>query len=254
MGTEAGHKHGVCLHEFCGGKGAMAFKEAFDGLYLNNEMEMRSRPLRVHPAAVQGYQANHWHFMRTKIGQKQDSSYSPIFLDNHTLEQKQMMLPPVGMKKLKKQMTEQWQYPNDDRKYFQVNNLQAQSFTNRVAFGESDPVQHQSTAAVDSPKHAKKLRGRQKRATGPAVNYPWSGEQNIIFAEDAKQYANNGNSQHPRGNSQKDVDGMHAVSGIVVLCLACGKPCGGERLSFCPCCSQQFKMQEDQTTLWSDWR
>jgi len=230
----------------------MEFKEAFDGLYLNNEMEMRSRPLRVHPAAVHGYQANHLHFMRTKIGQKQDSSYSPIFLDHHTMEKKQMVPPPVGMTKLKKQMTEQWQYPDDGRKYHQANVLQMQTFTKGVPFGESAPVQ--STAAVDSPKHAKKLRGRRKRAAAGAVKYAWSGEQNIAFTEDTQQFADKGNSQHPRGSSQNDVDGMPAVSGIVVLCLACGKPCGGERLSFCPCCSQQLNMQEDQNTLWSDWR
>merc|ERR1712241_1391537 len=144
--------------------GAMEFKEAFDGLYLNNEMEMRSRPLRVHPAAVQGYQANHWHFMRTKIGQKQDSSYSPIFLDHHTMDQKQILPPPVGMKKLKKQMTDQWQYSDDGRKYHQSNVLQTQtqSFMNEMVFGESVPVQPQLPAVADSPKHAKKLRGRQR--------------------------------------------------------------------------------------------
>jgi len=48
---------GYAFMNFVEAKGAMEFKESFDGLYLNNEMEMRSRPLRVHPAAVQGYQA-----------------------------------------------------------------------------------------------------------------------------------------------------------------------------------------------------
>jgi len=166
------------------------------------------------------------------------------------MEKKQMVPPPVGVKKLKKQMTEQWQYPDDGRKYQQANVLQTQTFTKGVAFGESGPVQ--STAAVDSPKHAKKLRDRRKRATAGAVNYDLSGEKNIAFTEDTKQYADKGNTHHPRGNSQKDGDGMPAVSDIVVLCLACGKPCGGERLSFCPCCSQQFEMQEDQNTFWSD--
>jgi len=66
----------------------------------------------------------------------------------------------------------------------------------------------QLTAAVDSPKHAKKLRGRRKRATPGAVNYALSGEQNIAFTENTKQYADKGDSQHPRGNSQND--GRHA--------------------------------------------
>jgi hypothetical protein len=247
-------KHGINMGfafiNFVEAKSAMEFKKAFSGLYLGSE---RSKPLCVHPAAVQGYQANHLHFMRTKVSQQQDSSYSPIFLDHRTMEQKQMLPPPVEMKP-KKQMTEHWQYPDDGRKCHHANVLQTQSFTNEVACGESAPVQHQSSAAFALPRHAKKLRGRQRRAAAAAVKYPWSGEQNITFMENIMQCADIGNKQRPVGNHQKNLGDMHAVLGIIVLCLACGEPCGSEELSFCPCCSKQFKMQEDQNSLCSDWR
>merc|ERR1712008_40637 len=102
-------------------------------------------------------------------------------------------------------------------------------------------------------RHAKKLRGRQRRASAAAVKYPWSGEQKVTFMEDTMRCADNGNKQHPGGISQTKVDDMPAVLGIVVLCLACGKPCGSEGNSFCPCCSQKIKIQADQNSLWSDW-
>jgi hypothetical protein len=207
-----GTNMGYAFMNFVDAKGAMAFREAFDGLHLNKDMEMRNRPLCVHPAAVQGYQANHWHFMRTKIGQKQDSSYSPIFLDHHSMEQKQLVPPPAGMNKLKKPMAEHWQYHEDSGSYHQANVVQTQCLANGAAFGESAPVQQQSTAAMNLPRHAKKPRSRQKKAAAATVSFPWSG-------------ADYGNSQQSNGNSPTDLDGMHAASDIGCLCLACGKPC-----------------------------
>jgi len=59
---------------------AQAFKEAFDGLFLDRQMRMKGKSVRVHPAAVQGYEANYQHFLHTKTGQKQDPCFSPIFL------------------------------------------------------------------------------------------------------------------------------------------------------------------------------
>jgi len=132
---------GYAFMNFVYPKGAMEFKEVFDGLCLNSEMEMKSRPLRVHPAAVQGYQANRWHFMRTKVGQNQDSNYSPIFLEHHSIEQKEI----AG----------QWHYQDSGRRYHQASALQKEAFTKETVFGRSSFVQQQS---------AKKLRGRQTRA------------------------------------------------------------------------------------------
>jgi len=58
---------------------ALAFREEFDGFCLDTQMRHRGKPLRVHPASVQGYQANFHHFAHTKTGQKQDPMFSPLF-------------------------------------------------------------------------------------------------------------------------------------------------------------------------------
>lgn len=55
------------------------FRDEFDGSYLDKNMKFRGKPLRVHPAAVQGYEANYRHFVQTKTGQKQDPQFSPLF-------------------------------------------------------------------------------------------------------------------------------------------------------------------------------
>jgi hypothetical protein len=59
---------------------ALQFRDSLDGQYLDKYMRMKSKAIRVHPAAVQGYEANYRHFAHTKTGQKQDPSFSPIFL------------------------------------------------------------------------------------------------------------------------------------------------------------------------------
>jgi len=148
----------------------------------------------------------------------QDSSYSPIFLDHGTMEQKQMLPPPVEIK-TEKQTTEHWQYSDDGRKCHQANVSQTQGFANEVAFGESAPVRHQSSAAFALPRHARKLRGRHRRPTAAAVKCPWSGERNITCMEDMMRYADEGKKHHPTGNSQRKEDDVHAALGIVVLCL-----------------------------------
>jgi len=58
---------------------ALQFRDSLDGQYLDKYMRMKSKAVRVHPAAVQGYDANYRHFAHTKTGQKQDPSFSPIF-------------------------------------------------------------------------------------------------------------------------------------------------------------------------------
>jgi hypothetical protein len=59
---------------------ALTFRDAFDGAYLGTpEARLKEKPVRVHPASMQGYQANYHHFVHTKTGQKQDPLYSPLF-------------------------------------------------------------------------------------------------------------------------------------------------------------------------------
>jgi len=60
---------------------ALSFRDAFDGAYLDAPAaaKLKEKPLRVHPASLQGYQANYQHFVHTKTGQKQDPLYSPLF-------------------------------------------------------------------------------------------------------------------------------------------------------------------------------
>mmetsp|Transcript_6754 Transcript_6754/g.16920 ORF Transcript_6754/g.16920 Transcript_6754/m.16920 type:complete len:505 (-) Transcript_6754:60-1574(-) len=64
---------------FTQGRHAQTFRQEFDGAFLDEQMHNRGKPLRVHPAAVQGYEANYKHFMQTKTGQKQDPEFSPLF-------------------------------------------------------------------------------------------------------------------------------------------------------------------------------
>eukprot|EP00440_Ansanella_granifera_P032634 gb/GFBE01035404.1/.p1 GENE.gb/GFBE01035404.1/~~gb/GFBE01035404.1/.p1 ORF type:complete len:337 (+),score=92.89 gb/GFBE01035404.1/:3-1013(+) len=58
---------------------AIEFREEFEGTYLDAHSNARGKPLHVHPASVQGYDANYSHFMATKTGQKQDPQFSPLF-------------------------------------------------------------------------------------------------------------------------------------------------------------------------------
>lgn len=59
---------------------AQAFRKALDGAYLDRHMRIRGKPIRVHPATTQGYEANFQHFAGTKTWQKQDPCFRPIFL------------------------------------------------------------------------------------------------------------------------------------------------------------------------------
>ncbi|CAK0842611.1 unnamed protein product [Prorocentrum cordatum] len=56
------------------------FRQEFDNVYLDMEMRNKEKPLRMHPAAVQGFQDNYSHFVSTKTGQKADRRYSPLFM------------------------------------------------------------------------------------------------------------------------------------------------------------------------------
>lgn len=58
---------------------AIRFRDSLDGHYLDKFMKTKGKAVRVHPAQVQGYEANYRHFAHTKTGQKQDPSFSPLF-------------------------------------------------------------------------------------------------------------------------------------------------------------------------------
>jgi hypothetical protein len=56
------------------------FQQEFGNVYLDMEMRSKEKPVRTHPAAVQGYENNFLHFMNTRTGQKADLQYSPLFM------------------------------------------------------------------------------------------------------------------------------------------------------------------------------
>jgi len=58
---------------------ALRFRDSLDGQFLDKYMRMKGKAVRVHPAQVQGYEANFRHFSQTKTGQKQDPAFSPLF-------------------------------------------------------------------------------------------------------------------------------------------------------------------------------
>jgi len=58
---------------------ALACRDAFDGTYL--PLLVRRKPLIVHPAHLQGYEANYKKFVLTKMGKKQTlPRFCPVFL------------------------------------------------------------------------------------------------------------------------------------------------------------------------------
>lgn len=77
--TKKGINVGYGFVNFTDPRMALSFRDALDGVFLDKQMKVKGKPLRVHPASVQGYQANFQHFAHTKTGQKQDPLYSPMF-------------------------------------------------------------------------------------------------------------------------------------------------------------------------------
>jgi len=65
---------------FIEAKHAHDFRREFDGLLLDKQAKTKGKPLCVHPANVQGYEANCQQFMQTHTGQKHDPRCSPLFL------------------------------------------------------------------------------------------------------------------------------------------------------------------------------
>jgi hypothetical protein len=64
---------------------ALEFRKEFDNSYIDTQTKARGKPLRVHPASVQGYEANFQHFAHTKTGQKQDPQFSPLFFPKENM-------------------------------------------------------------------------------------------------------------------------------------------------------------------------
>lgn len=81
---------------------AAAFHEAFDGTFLDNGSRFAGKPLRVHPATTQGFQANLFHFWQKNAGQHQDPHHSPLFALRavHDLLSQRMMLSTSSLSQL----------------------------------------------------------------------------------------------------------------------------------------------------------
>eukprot|EP00929_Paragymnodinium_shiwhaense_P076727 TRINITY_DN39490_c0_g1_i1.p1 TRINITY_DN39490_c0_g1~~TRINITY_DN39490_c0_g1_i1.p1 ORF type:complete len:590 (+),score=106.86 TRINITY_DN39490_c0_g1_i1:121-1890(+) len=58
---------------------AIAFRDAMDGVYLLEKSKQEGKALRIHPASLQGYEANCKHFANTKTGTEADPRFSPLF-------------------------------------------------------------------------------------------------------------------------------------------------------------------------------
>ena len=70
---------GYAFINFIEPKYALKFYRDLDGQCLTKYMRQKGKFIRVHPAQLQGYEATYDHFMRTKIAQKQDPAFSPLF-------------------------------------------------------------------------------------------------------------------------------------------------------------------------------
>lgn len=69
---------------FIEAKYARAFRDKFDGAFLGDKMKQEGKPLGVHPASVQGYEANFTRFATRKAGQ--NSAFGPIFFSRGQAE------------------------------------------------------------------------------------------------------------------------------------------------------------------------
>jgi len=190
-------------------KYAQAFKKEFDGIYLDKQMRMKGRPIRVHPAAVQGYEANHQHFMHTKTGQKQDPCFSPIFLGPHALGQ-QLSLPPAGSKK---QAAEQ---RRRRQQHDQKGTTHGAQMDRESQQGWQPPV------AVDVT-HSRRgrLRGRQ---------------QQVRVSTGAPEQLG------PEGSIDVQKEAR------MPQCLACGRALSGNRRAFCRRCSMKVNVDSSHGT------
>lgn len=201
----------------------------FDGIYLDKQMRMKGRPIRVHPAATQGYEANHQHFMHTKTGQKQDPCFSPIFLGPHALGQ-QLSLPSTGSKK------------------------QATEHRRRRQQYDQPGAPPDAVSGDVAPSRRGRLRGRQQQvrmSIGAPEQPGLEGNMDVKREEDAREPANcgAGTSQKEAGNNglgitpvTQSVKELHVEQARMPQCLACGRSLSGNRKAFCRRCSMQVNV------------
>lgn len=66
---------------------AIAFRKAFNHTFLEARSRPQKDPLCVHPASVQGYEANRQHFSKTKTGHKTNPQFSPLYFPGGSWDQ-----------------------------------------------------------------------------------------------------------------------------------------------------------------------
>jgi len=77
---KVGRNIGIAFLNFTQAQYAFAFYNFFDGLHL--DLQGRGRPLQIHPADCQGFEAN-WNWLtRTKTFKWNDPEFSPVFLSH----------------------------------------------------------------------------------------------------------------------------------------------------------------------------
>lgn len=77
--SKKGRNVGYGFMNFMDPQSAKAFRDAFDGS-LESSMVQNGKPLRVHPAKVQGYEANFSHFLLGEGSLNHDHQNTPLFL------------------------------------------------------------------------------------------------------------------------------------------------------------------------------
>lgn len=80
LDTKKGKNVGYGFVNFTKPKYAKMFLRDLDGCYLDAQMQAEGKPVRVHPASVQGYEANYAQFVEAKPGQQRDPRLGPLFL------------------------------------------------------------------------------------------------------------------------------------------------------------------------------
>jgi hypothetical protein len=111
--TKKGENVGYGFVNFHAPMYALACRDAFDGTYF--PFLKRRKPLNVHPAQVQGYEANYNHFLMDKIGKKQPPPrFAPIFLPREGI----LSSNPINLKHSIASRTQKFQRNQEDQPMF----------------------------------------------------------------------------------------------------------------------------------------
>lgn len=73
---------------------ALEFVKEFHGLYLDGQMREAGKPLRIHPASVQGYEENRQYFAVNKVANQRDPHFRPLFLPGGSWASLESILGP----------------------------------------------------------------------------------------------------------------------------------------------------------------